>query len=74
MKNITLSADEKLIERARAVASTRHTTLNQLFRDWLQSLDSDRERLSRHRRFMDTVKGDVSVGHRRFSREEMNER
>lgn len=36
MKNITLSAEEDLIERARSVASSRHTTLNSAFREWLQ--------------------------------------
>ena len=35
MKNITLSADENLIDRARAYAQTRHTTVNQLIRDFL---------------------------------------
>jgi hypothetical protein len=35
VKNITLSADETLIERARAKAAQNQTTLNQLFRDWL---------------------------------------
>jgi len=36
MKNITLSAEEDLIERARDVARSRHTTLNSAFREWLQ--------------------------------------
>jgi len=36
MKNITLSADETLIEQARLVAQTRHTTLNAAFREWLE--------------------------------------
>ena len=36
MKNITLSAEENLIEQARLVAQTRHTTLNAAFRDWLE--------------------------------------
>ena len=35
MKNITLSADETLIERARQRAVVEHTTLNELFRAWL---------------------------------------
>jgi hypothetical protein len=35
VKNITLSAEERLIVRARAVAQQRATTLNQLFREWL---------------------------------------
>ena len=74
MKNITLSADEQLIERARSIASTRHTTLNQLFRDWLQSLDTDRGRVTKHRHLMEELGDTVSAGSRRFSREEMNER
>jgi hypothetical protein len=36
MKNITLSADESLIEQARLVAQARHKTLNAAFREWLE--------------------------------------
>jgi hypothetical protein len=36
MKNITLSADENLIERARLVARSRDKTLNAAFREWLK--------------------------------------
>lgn len=36
MKNITLSADEHLIEQARLVARSRHQTLNAAFREWLE--------------------------------------
>ena len=36
MKNITLSADETLIEQARLVAQSRHKTLNTAFREWLE--------------------------------------
>jgi hypothetical protein len=36
MKNITLSADEQLIEQARLLAKSRHKTLNILFREWLE--------------------------------------
>jgi hypothetical protein len=36
MRNITLSAEETLIEQARLVAQTRHTTLNAAFREWLE--------------------------------------
>ena len=35
MKNITLSADEELIEAARQRARAERTTLNQAFREWL---------------------------------------
>lgn len=34
-KNITLSADEDLIERARLVARAQQTRLNAAFREWL---------------------------------------
>ncbi|MGD1074303.1 MAG: hypothetical protein ABSB15_29710 [Bryobacteraceae bacterium] len=35
MKNITLSADEDLIERARSIAREQRRTLNEAFREWL---------------------------------------
>jgi hypothetical protein len=36
MKNITLSADESLIEQARLVARAQRKTLNPAFREWLE--------------------------------------
>ena len=36
MKKITFSADEHLIEQARLMARSRHTTLNAAFREWLR--------------------------------------
>ena len=38
MVNITLSAEDDLIARARAYAQTRNTTVNQLIRDYLGRL------------------------------------
>ena len=35
VKNVTLSADEHLIEEARNKARAQHTTLNAAFREWL---------------------------------------
>jgi hypothetical protein len=35
MKNITLSADEELIEQARQLARAQKRTLNDAFREWL---------------------------------------
>ena len=35
MRNITVSADERMIERARHKARTERTSLNALFRQWL---------------------------------------
>jgi hypothetical protein len=72
MKNVTLSADEDLIEQARLVARSQRKTLNAVFREWLvqftaQAGDSEEAdavmRRLRH----------VSAG-RHFTRDEMNER
>ncbi len=47
MKSITLRADAELIERARALARSQRSTLNQLFRDWLRSLTEQQGREER---------------------------
>ena len=72
VKNITLSADENLIEQARLVAQARHKTLNAAFREWLEqyaaqsgggaAVDALMRRLSHVR----------SAGP--YTRDEMNER
>jgi hypothetical protein len=72
VKNITLSADDHLIERARRLARAQNRTLNDAFREWLKQytaqagsgleFNSLMERLSKAR------------GARQFSRDEMNER
>jgi predicted transcriptional regulator len=72
MKNITLSADEDLIERGRAIARERRTTMNGLFREWLAQLTAstgetrESDSLMRRLRY-------VNAG-RHYSRDEMNER
>ena len=38
MKNVTLSADEDLIEQARQVARSQRRTLNAAFREWLLAI------------------------------------
>ena len=73
MKNITLSADENLIEAARQRAANEHTTLNEQFRRWLAEYARKQQQL---RFYDDTIKelqGKLKVG-RKLSREEMNER
>lgn len=72
MKNITLSAEEGLIEEARAAARARKTTLNQLFRDWLAELAGRRDQEKRLAALTKRL-GYVRSGGR-FSREDMNER
>ena len=74
MKNITLSADEKLIEAARERAREQHTTLNAEFRRWLEQYCGRQERLAAHRALMDDLRERVNTGGRRFTRDEMNER
>ena len=72
MKNITLSAEEGLIEEARAAARARKTTLNQLFRDWLAELAGRRDQEKRLVALTKRLRYVRSGG--RFNREEMNER
>ena len=72
MKNITLSADARLIERARARARARKTTLNHLFRDWLHEIAGEAERTEQIDKLFERLESVNSGG--RFSREEMNAR
>jgi hypothetical protein len=73
MKNITLSADERLIEAARERARSEHTTLNEQFRRWLADYAQAQQRLRRCDEVMAQLRGRLQVG-RRLGREEMNER
>jgi hypothetical protein len=73
MKNITLSAEEHLIERARQTAHTHHTTLNAAFREWLEQYTASSGDVEAFDRLMESVRGRVVAG-RKFTREEMNER
>lgn len=72
LKNITLSADEAIIEQARKRATSEHTTLNDLFRAWLTRYASQPGAADQYERLMVRL-GHVQSGGK-FSREEMNER
>jgi Family of unknown function (DUF6364) len=72
MKNITLSADEQLIEQARLLAQSQHKTLNAMFREWLQQLTSQNGTTQEYDALMKRLKH-VQAGCR-FSRDEMNDR
>lgn len=72
MKNITLSADERLIEEARAAARAQRSTLNQLFREWLAELAGRRSRDEQVSELMQRLDYVRSGGP--FSREAMNDR
>ena len=73
MKNITLSADEKIIEAARARARIEKTTLNEQFRQWLATYARSRSQIRRYDAVVAELKGKVRVG-RKLTRDEMNER
>lgn len=74
MKNVTFSADDAAIERAREVARSRHTTLNEAFREWLEAYGNgdSASRAEAYRALMKRLRY-VNAG-RKFTREEMNER
>ena len=72
MKNITLSADEELIEAARNEAREKHTTLNQMFRGWLEEIAKQRDRERNVDELMQRLSYVRSGGP--FTREDMNER
>jgi hypothetical protein len=72
MKNVTLSADDDLIEQARLVARSQHTTLNAAFREWLQHYTAQAGGPQEFNALMRRL-AHVRPG-RHFSREQMNER
>lgn len=73
MKNITLSAEQSLIEQARLVAKSERTTLNAAFREWLMAYTGRSGRGEAFLALMQRLKH-VNPGDRHFSRDEMNER
>ena len=72
LKNITLSADEILIKKAREKAQREHTTLNENFRKWLQRYIITDKNESYYKELMNTL--DYVNPGRKFSRNELNER
>lgn len=74
MKNITLSADERLIEAARERARAEHTTLNEQFRHWLADYARREQQAEEAMTVIRELRGKVRTGGRKFTRDEMNER
>ena len=72
VKNITLSADERLIEQAREVARAQHTTLNAAFREWLEQYSGRARWLREYDELMESLKH--IKADRKYTREELNER
>jgi predicted transcriptional regulator len=72
MKNVTLSADEALIDRAILVARSQHRSLNAAFREWLSQYAAQSGSGVAFDALMHRL-ADVQPG-RHFTRDEMNER
>ena len=73
MKNVTLSADADLIERARDVARTQKRTLNDAFREWLVQFTQQSGRSEEYRALMNRLRRTVR-SNGPYTRDEMNER
>ena len=72
MKNVTFSADEKLLERAREKARSEASSLNVRFQEWLEKYVAETEKKEEFHSLMNRLNYVNSGG--KFSREEMNER
>jgi hypothetical protein len=73
VKNITLSADERLIALAREKAQKEGSSLNTEFRRWLESYAGQEQLARQALETMRELRGSLRV-ERKLSREEMNER
>ena len=73
MKDITLSADEKIIDAAQRLAISENTTLDEQFQSWLAWYAEPQLRIDQAMKTLDEFKGKLYIG-RKLTREEMNER
>lgn len=71
-RNITMSAEEEAIREGRRRAALEHTTLNELFRRWLDDYVARGSTTDRYPGLV-TRLSHVRAG-RKFTRDEMNER
>ena len=72
LKNVTLSAPQELLNKARAKALERNSTLNAMFRDWLASVAREPSTVEDVRDLLAKLSYAKAGG--KFSRDEMNER
>jgi len=72
LKNITLSAEEDIIQKAREKAQKERTTLNATFRQWLKQYVSSNFRKNDYDSIMNSLTY-VKPG-KKYSRDELNER
>jgi hypothetical protein len=72
VKNITLSADADLIEKARARARKQKKALNAVFREWLERYAGNGTTPDDYNRLMKELRH-IHAG-KKFTRDEMNAR
>ncbi len=72
LKNITLSAEERLILEAREKARRENRTLNQAFREWLSQYTGAADDAAEFRKLMKQFS--YAYPGRKFTRDELNER
>ena len=73
LKNITLSADDDLIERARQVARDQKRTLNDAFREWLVQFTGQSGSVEEVNALIERLRKTVR-SNGPYTRDEMNER
>ncbi len=73
MRNITLTADESVIDAARERAASENTTLNAEFRRWLDTY-ARQYRAARAMSSVRELQARYGTAGRKFSRDELNER
>jgi predicted transcriptional regulator len=72
MRNITLSADDDLIEKARSLARSQRRTLNAAFREWLLQFTASEGDAASFNALMKNLRHVEAGGH--YTRDELNER
>lgn len=72
MRNITLSADETLIQQARLRAASENRSLNELFREWLAQYVAQPHAAAKYNELMAQLDHVQASGP--YTRDEMNER
>ncbi len=70
-RNVTLSAEESLIQKSRKKAQLENTTLNKLFRQWLERYTKQNRPVSDYEHVMNKLSY-ARVG-QKFTRDELNE-
>ena len=74
MKNITLNADEHLLEAAHKYAAVENATLNAKFRQWLEDYTQRQQRADDEMAFIEAMSRKYPLCDRKFTRDKINER